>query len=221
MTQNTMPYDCSARMLMFYVGRPAVRMLTRARGSSPMEKRAEVKDRFLDVLARTEDCPGSPFRFNLVYGCLMIAILETFPDISKKEFTAVNALPFRIPVLDLQKRHSDMYTKLETKARTPYTAMNASDWTKSSDFSKSPDEFTVNYTSCGLAHLFTVEDKLEWLPTLCALDYVMVSGSNITLIRTKTLGRKDNCCNFRMVNNDRVNARALMEREGIHEKDLV
>ncbi len=221
MTQTTMPYDRSARMLMFYVGRAAVRMLTRARGSSPMEKRAEVKARFLDVLARTEDCPGSPFRFNLVYGCLMIAVLETFPDISKKEFAAVNALPFRIPVFDLLKKRGDLYTKLETKARAPYTAMNASDWTKSSDFSKSPDEFTVNYTSCGLAHLFTVEDKLEWLPTLCALDYVMVGGSNISLIRTKTLARQNDCCNFRMVNNERVNARALMEREGIRKEDLV
>lgn len=217
---ETIPHDGMAFFIWNYVGRKLAKKLAEARGISVQKARQKLHAEYRAVLTRTPDIKGSPLRFTLVWGCLMVALLDTFSDITEQEFKECVELVLDNKLIPFYKRHTDLYEKQANKA-ADYTGVNEFDWNRTVDLAKQPEEFSVHFTQCGLTTLFKKEHKLAWLKYACALDYLMMADSTIDLVRTKTLARGDECCNFRIINNKLSSAQEVMQRDGISPEDLV
>lgn len=218
-TSPFLRYDNTARFCFCYIGRPAVRRFAAARGRGRREDRKRLKTEYIAVLSRTEDIPGAPLRFNIVWGCLMIALLNVFPDLSNEELTWAVRLVVRSRLLNFLKKRLSLFDKMSRTA-APYKATGKNDWGKEVDTTRLPEEFTVNYTQCGLVELFRQEGKLQRMPQICQLDYVMFGGTDIDLIRTETLAAGAPHCGFRMLNRKIKTAEAVMRDEGIDPETL-
>lgn len=73
------------------------------------------------------------------------------------------------------------------------------DWKFTFSFDPSVPEYYLTYTECGVCKI-AKQEKLEFLvPHMCAMDYKMIELRGGTLIRTKTIGNGDDCCNNHVV----------------------
>lgn len=216
----TIPYHGLASILWVYLGRRIAKRLAETRGQSISDARRNLNEHYRAVLSRTPDIKPSPLRFNIVWGALMIAVLETFEDLTQDEFRYATRLMMENRLIDAIKGRIDLYDTMEKKAHD-YQAVNAFDWSKTTDLSKVPHEFVTHFTQCGLCTLFEREGKLEWLPLCCELDYLMMGDSTIDLLRTKTLAKGFSDCEFRILNNKLNTREEVMAQEGITADQLL
>lgn len=68
-------------------------------------------------------------------------------------------------------------------------------------FQSNPDvpEYFITYSECAICKLAQQENLQFLVPCLCAMDYASTELMGAKLIRTKTLGNGDECCNFHIV----------------------
>lgn len=60
-------------------------------------------------------------------------------------------------------------------------------------------EYFITYSECGVCKI-AAQEKLQFLvPCMCAMDYASTALMGAKLIRTKTIGNGDECCNFHIV----------------------
>lgn len=213
-------YDIMAKFTWHYLGKYSVDYLTKRRKISKGKLRKNTKDRFKYILGNTIDIDGSPLRFNLVFGSMIIAIIDCFPDLTEEEIRYILKSMFRSRFIKKIKSHSDIFRKMREKASN-YKPVNENDWEKTLVKIDDPNEFTIHYTKCGLCTLFKQWNKSEWTKYLCELDYIMFKDTTIDLIRTKTLANGDDYCDFRMINNKVISGKEVMKDENISEKSLI
>ena len=60
-------------------------------------------------------------------------------------------------------------------------------------------EYYVTHRECGVCKLARQEDLMFLMPHMCVMDYPTIEYKGGKLIRTKTLGAGDDCCNFHVV----------------------
>lgn len=69
------------------------------------------------------------------------------------------------------------------------------------DFSDdlSVPEYFVTYHECGVCKIARQENMMFLMPHMCVMDYPTIEYKGGKLIRTKTLGNGDDCCDFHVV----------------------
>ena len=69
------------------------------------------------------------------------------------------------------------------------------------DFSCDPSvpEYFVTHHECGVCKIAQQENLMFLMPHMCVMDYPTIEYKGGKLIRTKTLGNGDDCCDFHVV----------------------
>ncbi len=69
------------------------------------------------------------------------------------------------------------------------------------DFSCDPSvpEYYVTYRECGVCKISQREGLMLLMPHMCVMDYPTIEYKGGKLIRTRTLGAGDDCCDFHVV----------------------
>lgn len=62
-------------------------------------------------------------------------------------------------------------------------------------------EWGIDYKRCGINDFFREKNESDIIPYICATDYCMFAKMKAELNLTKTLGKGDDCCNFRYKKN--------------------
>lgn len=73
------------------------------------------------------------------------------------------------------------------------------DWVFDFSYDLSVPEYYVTHRECGVCKIARQEDMMFLMPHMCVMDYPTVEYKGGHLIRTKTLGQGDDCCDFHVV----------------------
>ena len=76
------------------------------------------------------------------------------------------------------------------------------DWVFDFSYDPSVPEYYITHHQCGVC-MIGRQEKLEFLlPHMCVMDFPTIEFSGGKLLRTKTLGNGDDCCDFHVVKAD-------------------
>ena len=73
------------------------------------------------------------------------------------------------------------------------------DWVFDFSYDLSVPEYYVTYRECGVCKIAQQEGLMFLLPPMCVMDYPTIEYKGGKLLRTKTLGAGDDCCDFHVV----------------------
>lgn len=73
------------------------------------------------------------------------------------------------------------------------------DWKYTFLFNKEVPEYFLTYSECALCKLAKREHVEFLMSSLCKMDYKSIELKGAKLIRTKTIGNGDECCDFHVV----------------------
>ena len=73
------------------------------------------------------------------------------------------------------------------------------DWVFDFSYDLSVPEYFVTHRECGVCKIARQEGLMFLMPYLCEMDYPTIEYKGGKLIRTKTLGAGDDCCDFHVV----------------------
>jgi len=73
------------------------------------------------------------------------------------------------------------------------------DWVYDFSYDLSVPEYFITYHECALCKIAKQEDLFFLMPHLCPIDYPTIEYKGGKLIRHKTLGNGDDCCDFHVV----------------------
>ncbi len=78
------------------------------------------------------------------------------------------------------------------------------DWVFDFSYDLSVPEYYVTYRECGVCKIARQEGLMFLMPHMCVMDYPTIEYKGGKLLRTKTLGAGDDCCDFHVVKNTRT-----------------
>ncbi len=73
------------------------------------------------------------------------------------------------------------------------------DWVFDFSYDLSVPEYFVTHYECGVCKIAKQENLMFLMPHVCVMDYPTIEYKGGRLIRTKTLGKGDDCCDFHVV----------------------
>ena len=73
------------------------------------------------------------------------------------------------------------------------------DWVFEFSFNPDVPEYYITHRQCGVCMIGKQENLSFLLPHMCVMDYPTIEFSGGKLLRTKTLGNGDDCCDFHVV----------------------
>lgn len=73
------------------------------------------------------------------------------------------------------------------------------DWKFTFHWDSRVPEYFLTYSECGVCKLGRQEGLSFLVPHVCVMDYAMIELKGAKLLRTKTLGNGDDCCDFHVV----------------------
>lgn len=73
------------------------------------------------------------------------------------------------------------------------------DWKFTFCYDPDVPEYFLTYSECGVCKIAAQENLQFLVPCLCAMDYASTALMGAKLIRTKTIGNGDECCDFHIV----------------------
>ena len=73
------------------------------------------------------------------------------------------------------------------------------DWVFDFSYDLSVPEYYVTHRECGVCKIAQREGLMFLMPHMCVMDYPTIEYKGGKLIRTKTLGAGDDCCDFHVV----------------------
>ena len=76
------------------------------------------------------------------------------------------------------------------------------DWVFDFSYDLSVPEYYVTHRECGVCKIARQEGLMFLMPHICVMDYPTIEYKGGKLIRTKTLGAGDDCCDFHVVKKD-------------------
>ena len=90
----------------------------------------------------------------------------------------------------------DKYVKGSERSKKKQYPM---DWVFDFSYDLSVPEYYVTHRECGVCKLAQQENLMFLTPHMCVMDYPTIEYKGGKLIRTKTLGAGDDCCDFHVV----------------------
>lgn len=73
------------------------------------------------------------------------------------------------------------------------------DWVFDFSYDLSVPEYFVTHRECGVCKIAQRENLMFLMPHVCVMDYPTIEYKGGKLLRTKTLGNGDDCCDFHVV----------------------
>ena len=73
------------------------------------------------------------------------------------------------------------------------------DWVFDFSYDLSVPEYYVTHRECGVCKIAQREGLMFLMPHMCVMDYPTIEYKGGKLLRTKTLGAGDDCCDFHVV----------------------
>lgn len=73
------------------------------------------------------------------------------------------------------------------------------DWKFTFGWDSAVPEYFLTYSECGVCKLAERENLQFLVSHVCVMDYAMIELKGARLLRTKTLGNGDDCCDFHVV----------------------
>lgn len=169
----------------------------------PMDM-GKVKKEYKAIIARQPEVGGS--KNNLIMALYLAAY---FMSVYKNDPKRITDEAF-----DGYVKHvcaSDIFVKMN-KGRNFFTIKNMEtrnrlqsdpdfnsypeNWKYTFSYDLSVPECTITYTRCAICEMARREGCFRLMKYLCTTDFAQQELMGNTLIRTKTLGRGDDCCNF-------------------------
>lgn len=98
------------------------------------------------------------------------------------------------------QKEIDKYVKGAERSKKRQYPM---DWVFDFSYDLSVPEYYVTHRECGVCKIAKQEDLMFLMPHMCVMDYPTIEYKGGKLIRTKTLGNGDDCCDFHVVKKDR------------------
>ena len=94
------------------------------------------------------------------------------------------------------QKEIDKYVKGSERSKKKQYPM---DWLFDFSYDLSVPEYYVTHRECGVCKIAQQENLMFLMPHMCVMDYPTIEYKGGKLIRTKTLGAGDDCCNFHVV----------------------
>ena len=94
------------------------------------------------------------------------------------------------------KKEIDRYVKGSIRSKQKRYPM---DWVFDFSYDLSVPEYYVTHHECGVCKTAKQEDLMFQTPHMCVMDYPTIEYKGGKLLRTKTLGNGDDCCDFHVV----------------------
>lgn len=216
-------YDALCCGVWLMIGKPIVKLMANKRNLKRQVISKRMKQEYKTILMKTDDIKGSPLRFNLIWGCIMLAIPRVFNDVSDKEFEDCLYLQFSNEkfLKAMRKGRNVFKDDKPNKRLEQHSSALTNDWEYMTDRTNYPHELKRIYKRCGLYSLCKQENMLHYLPLFCKLDYIMYTKGGCELIRTQTLSNEDEHCCFRFINSQYQDVHDVMKRENISSDQLV
>jgi len=73
------------------------------------------------------------------------------------------------------------------------------DWVFDFSYDLTVPEYYITHHECGVCKIGQKEDLTFLIPHMCVMDYPTIEYKKGKLLRTKTLGNGDDCCDFHVV----------------------
>ena len=168
--------------------------------------RKSIMKEYRSMIERTPSIGKSSNLINLIGACYLFSLAKVVPGMTPEMLDRVIQGSVRSDVMVRlhrgQRRKGTMFTdRVQDRRAKEAEASHASpyefDWEY--DYIKGDGEFYCTYTKCGICRLAEKEGLTEYVPTLCRMDYPSYEIAGARLIRTKTLGNGDGCCDFHVV----------------------
>lgn len=163
-----------------------------------------IKKEYKEIIKRTPGlAKGNILQDNLVGASYFFAIAKKVPGMNPELMDEIVEESMSSPFM------TKMYKKCRTKgllfsdkkqdkmvelAKKSQSSNYEMDWKFS--YEKKKDEFYLTYTKCGVCKLAKQENVLEYLPSMCKMDFTKYRIKGALLERDKTLVNGDDCCNF-------------------------
>ena len=97
------------------------------------------------------------------------------------------------------QKEIDKYVRGAERSRKKEYPM---DWVFDFSYDLSVPEYYVTHRECGVCKIGQREDLQFLVPHMCVMDYPTIEYKGGKLIRTKTLGKGDDCCDFHVIRPD-------------------
>lgn len=94
------------------------------------------------------------------------------------------------------QKEIDKYVKGAARSQKKEYPMN---WVFDFSYDLSVPEYYVTHRECGVCKVGQQENLQFLIPHMCVMDYPTIEYKGGKLIRTKTLGNGDDCCDFHVV----------------------
>ena len=170
-----------------------------------------LKREYRAMVERTEDIgKDNMFRMTLYMACYGFSFYKADPALITDDIFAgfIHALsysklmetaykgkdPFR-------KANTDKYAKGALRSQEGKYPM---DWKFTFEFHPEVPEYYITHTECGICKLGQKEGLFHLVKYMCTMDFASYEFQGVKLIRTKTIGNGDDCCNFHVVPETKV-----------------
>lgn len=170
---------------------------------------------FKSILKRAPDVGGNENLFitNYYIGAYLIALYKNIRDkLSIDDFNRMIADVLHDSAVIKTKMKNQDLLSLKFKNRMINAGIwceknkdiYPTNWLVSVEDEMNPELTHLIFTRCGLDGLCKSEDVLEFLPSLCAIDYITMSFAKCNLERPSTIGNGDGYCNFYITPNTKL-----------------
>lgn len=163
------------------------------------------KTEYRDILERTEGIGGvksNPLTINFINGAMMIAVhMSVLGWLSEEQIGDIYIEAMRQCFVVKMKYKENIFTeKWQNKQSAAYERSKKNgyknDWVGELVKGKKIDEFSFNYSACGICKLCQQEGCAGLAKQMCRFDYVSAEMRGAELKRTKTIADGDGMCDF-------------------------
>jgi len=165
-----------------------------------------LKREYRAMVRRTEDIgKDNIFRMNLYMACYGFSVCKADPEHITDEIFAgfIHALSYS-KLMEKAYKGKDPFRKSETDkyakgAVRSQKGQYPMDWKFTFECNPEVPEYYLTHTECGICKLGHKEGLFHLVKYMCTMDFAAYEFQGVKLIRSRTIGNGDDCCDFHVV----------------------
>lgn len=173
----------------------------------PEMKASDIKFEFKGIIARQPEIGGrrNNLMMRLYWAAYWTAAYKVFPQrITNEIFERLVYAPCYSDIMRKMSGGKNFFTEKNMKTRERLSkdpTFNAypENWKYSFSYNMSVPECTIIYTRCAICEMKKREGCSRLVRYMCITDFANQELMRNQLIRTKTLGNGDDCCDYHII----------------------
>ena len=165
-----------------------------------------LKKEYRSMVERTEDIgKDNIFRMTMYMACYGFSVYKADPEVMNEEKFAgfIHALSYS-KLMEKAYKGKDPFSKANVNkyakgALRSQKGQYPMDWKFTFESNPEVPEYFITHTECGVCKLGQKEGLFRLVKYMCTMDYAAYEFQGVTLLRTKTIGNGDDCCDFHVV----------------------